>query len=607
MTAARVLAVDGGQSASGCATRPVARRVEVEGVSRWRRHRRGRRDAVAEGWRRGRLRRRRSRRARAHDGARPMPPAACACARLVGAAIGAPEVWVADDAVTAHAGALSLGWGVSVVAGTGVACLARPAGRRGAHHRRPRLPAGRRGWRVLDRARRAAGRAARPARAVGSRPRSPRRRSTASGAGRPPRAPPRRPARRERHRPVRAGRARGRRGGRRRRGRGSWPTPRGSCSASRGPASSADGQPRHGRPGRRRWARSCSPGRCSARRLEARARGRAARPAVRRAHRGRVRRSMAPWRSVSPAIPAAIATSSTPGTKGPPHDRTSRLRRPALPRGSRGPARRLATRSGRASTPPRTSSPMRSPRGGTVHAFGTGHSHMLAEELFYRAGGLVRVRPILFEGLMLHAGAELSTRLERLPGLAEALLEQHPMAAGDVADRRLELGRQRRRLVAGAARPRSVACPSSRSSAVPTRRPTRAPRGRRSRASTRSPTWSSTTAARRATRRSRWPGLRRRVGPTSTVVGAAALNAIVAEAVERLVARGVAPDVFTSSNIEGGDAANARLAPPRGRAMSRSPVADPRSPSAASSRGSTATRGRTRSGSSSSRSSPRAA
>ena len=40
--------------------------------------------------------------------------------------VDAPEVWLADDAVTAHAGALSLGWGVSVTAGTGVACLAVP-------------------------------------------------------------------------------------------------------------------------------------------------------------------------------------------------------------------------------------------------------------------------------------------------------------------------------------------------------------------------------------------------------------------------------------------------------------------------------------------------
>ena len=70
--------------------------------------------------------------------------------------------------------------------------------------------------------------------------------------------------------------------------------------------------------------------------------------------------------------------------------------------------------------------------GAAIHVFGTGHSHMLAEELYYRAGGLVRVRPILFEGLMLHASASGSTLLERLPGLAAALLADHPMNAGDV-------------------------------------------------------------------------------------------------------------------------------------------------------------------------------
>jgi uncharacterized phosphosugar-binding protein len=45
-------------------------------------------------------------------------------------------------------------------------------------------------------------------------------------------------------------------------------------------------------------------------------------------------------------------------------------------------------------------------------------------------------------------------------------------------------------------------------------------------------------------------------------VGAAALNAIVAEAAERLVGRGIQPEVFLSSNVEGGDAVNARLLHP---------------------------------------------
>ena len=30
-----------------------------------------------------------------------------------------------------------------------------------------------------------------------------------------------------------------------------------------------------------------------------------------------------------------------------------------------------------------------------LYAFGTGHSHMLAEEIFYRAGGLAHAVPIL--------------------------------------------------------------------------------------------------------------------------------------------------------------------------------------------------------------------
>jgi len=62
---------------------------------------------------------------------------------------------------------------------------------------------------------------------------------------------------------------------------------------------------------------------------------------------------------------------------------------------------------------------------GFVYAFGTGHSHMMAEELFYRAGGLARVYPILEDALMLHNGAIKSTEMERLDGYAELILERY--------------------------------------------------------------------------------------------------------------------------------------------------------------------------------------
>lgn len=43
-------------------------------------------------------------------------------------------------------------------------------------------------------------------------------------------------------------------------------------------------------------------------------------------------------------------------------------------------------------------------RGGIIQLFGCGHSQLLAQEAFYRAGGLVPVRPIFIEPLALHAG-----------------------------------------------------------------------------------------------------------------------------------------------------------------------------------------------------------
>jgi uncharacterized phosphosugar-binding protein len=61
-------------------------------------------------------------------------------------------------------------------------------------------------------------------------------------------------------------------------------------------------------------------------------------------------------------------------------------------------------------------------RNGLVYVFGTGHSMMMALEMFYRAGGLTRVYPILDASLSLLNGAIKSTLLERLPGYAEALL-----------------------------------------------------------------------------------------------------------------------------------------------------------------------------------------
>lgn len=194
--------------------------------------------------------------------------------------------------------------------------------------------------------------------------------------------------------------------------------------------------------------------------------------------------------------------------------------------------------------------------GREVHAFGSGHSHMLAEELFYRAGGLVDVRPILFEGLMLHANAPLSTRLERLPGLAGEILADHGVSSGDVLFVFSNSGRnQVATELAAEARDRGLTVIAVTS--LTHSRGTR-PRGGGMRLfeiadiviDNRGGLGDAAVEVH---------GFDRRVAPTSTAVGAAIVNAIVAQSVGLAVADGCEPRVYASSNIDEGDAINGAL------------------------------------------------
>jgi uncharacterized phosphosugar-binding protein len=69
---------------------------------------------------------------------------------------------------------------------------------------------------------------------------------------------------------------------------------------------------------------------------------------------------------------------------------------------------------------------------GLIYLFGTGHSHMMAEEGHYRAGGLACVVPILSAMTMLHEGAIAGSALERTSGLARIVLSRYQIAPGDV-------------------------------------------------------------------------------------------------------------------------------------------------------------------------------
>lgn len=193
--------------------------------------------------------------------------------------------------------------------------------------------------------------------------------------------------------------------------------------------------------------------------------------------------------------------------------------------------------------------------GGLLYTFGTGHAHLLSEELFYRAGGLTRVYPILEEPLMLHQSASASTGLERRPGYAREILSRYPIGEKDVLMVSSNSGRNavpvELALEARARGAKVIALTSLKHSGSVTPRSACGKRlfevadlvldngGEIGDACVQTPS-----------------GLR--VGPTSTAVGAAMLQAIVCRVQELCEGWGKPLDFFSSSNIDGGDAINQR-------------------------------------------------
>ena len=70
--------------------------------------------------------------------------------------------------------------------------------------------------------------------------------------------------------------------------------------------------------------------------------------------------------------------------------------------------------------------------GGMLYFFGTGHSHMICEEPFYRAGGLANIAPLLKSFLMLHESASASSLYERASGVGSTVIETSGIKPGDV-------------------------------------------------------------------------------------------------------------------------------------------------------------------------------
>lgn len=194
---------------------------------------------------------------------------------------------------------------------------------------------------------------------------------------------------------------------------------------------------------------------------------------------------------------------------------------------------------------------------GLVHVFGSGHSHMLVEEMYSRAGGLVPVKPMLETNLMLHESALKSSAMERLPGYAAVLLSQARPERDDSL----------------------IIASNSGRNAVPIEMALEAKKYGIKPIAVTSIEYSKSVVSRHSSGKRLFEvasvvidncgaigdaaveieGMEAAVAPTSTIGSCFIANAIVARVVENLVAEGATPPVFISGNKDGGELHNMQL------------------------------------------------
>jgi uncharacterized phosphosugar-binding protein len=185
---------------------------------------------------------------------------------------------------------------------------------------------------------------------------------------------------------------------------------------------------------------------------------------------------------------------------------------------------------------------------GIIHTFGSGHSALVAQEIFCRAGGIVPVNAILDPSFLVSYGAMRSTNMERLPGAASISLAGHQIRSGDAAiiisnsgknqapvEMALKLKELGVKIIAVTSMKHSSSVKSSH------------PSGKLlfeisdvvidNHVNIGDATVSI-------------PGAKAPVGPTSTIMGSIIVQSIIVEAVDILAKKGKAPAVFVSVNME---------------------------------------------------------
>ena len=196
--------------------------------------------------------------------------------------------------------------------------------------------------------------------------------------------------------------------------------------------------------------------------------------------------------------------------------------------------------------------------GHSLFGFGCNHSLLPVLDIYYRAGGLMLVNPVIAPGLLLELHPPtLTSKMEQLEGYADIALASAPIKAGDVL----------------------IIVSVSGRNAVPVEAAVKAKALGATVIGVTSKAFSDSVTPRNALGKKlidvvdvvidnlvppgdaslSLPGVPQKFTPVSGVTSIAIMHALMAETIERLVARGIIPPVYLSGNIEGGAAYNDRM------------------------------------------------
>lgn len=194
----------------------------------------------------------------------------------------------------------------------------------------------------------------------------------------------------------------------------------------------------------------------------------------------------------------------------------------------------------------------------TIWAFGCTHSSMLTAEIFYRAGGLMVFNGIFPPGLWLNEIPPTKTsKIENLGGYAEIIFQEHKIESGDIMLLFSTSGRNK----------------------VPVEMALKAAENGVTTIAITSLQYSRNVTSRHESGKKLYQiadlvldngadkgdasvsleGFEQKVGPVSTISGAAILNAISCQVVENLIEKGITPPVYKSGNLDGAQEYNKKM------------------------------------------------